>query len=176
MLQRKAKISSFTGRVLAGTLLSILLCLVAAFHAGAVEQDGAFNTFEESGIDFPGGFDLNTVGDLRGKVVGLYRPVGSGPIILNLETEWERYAVITCPPWYWDKLKVKVSSGEEARVIGSKSLGRDFNLYIVAQEIQLIGQGKSIKFRNKAGAPLWAAHHGQTSSQQNSGNRTRGKK
>ena len=88
----------------------------------AADQEGAF---EQSGIHFPGGFDLNTVGDLSGKATGLSRPVGNGPVILNIETAWEKYAVVTCPPWYWDELKIKVSVGEEIRVIGSKSLGKD---------------------------------------------------
>ena len=169
--QQRAKIMSFTCRVLTGTLLFFLLCLTIFPQARAAEQD-----FERSGIHFPGGFDFNTVGILSGKIASLYRPSGNGPVILNVATEWEKYAIITCPPWYWDELKIKVSNGEEVRVIGSKSLGKDSNLYIIAQEIQLIGQGKTLTLRSKAGTPLWSGPHGKTDSQRGSGNRTRGQK
>jgi hypothetical protein len=171
--QYRAKMRSFTCRVLTGTLLSFLLCFVTTSLAGAVEQ---VKTFEESGIHFPGGFDLNTVGELNGKITSLNRPAGSGPVILNLETVWEKYAIVTCPPWYWDELKVKVSVGEAVQVIGSKSLGKDSNLYIIAQEIHFVGQGKIIILRSKAGTPLWDAHHGRNGSQHGSGNRVRGQK
>lgn len=171
--QYRAKMKSFTCRVLTGTLLSFLLCFVLLFPAMAADQKGAF---EQSGIHFPGGFDLNTVGVLSGKSTGLSRPVGSGPVILNIETVWEKYAVVTCPPWYWDELKVKVSVGEEVQVIGSKSLGKDSNLYIIAQEIHFVGQGKTITLRSKTGTPLWSGHHGKTDSERGAGNRTKGQK
>jgi hypothetical protein len=171
--QYRAKMRSFTCRVLTGTLLSIFLCLVTTSFAGAAEQDKAF---EQSGIHFPGGFDLNTVGELNGRIAGLYRPSGNGPVIVNLETAWEKYAVVTCPPWYWDELKIKVSVGEEIRVVGSKSLGKDGHLYIIAQEIHFVGQGGSIVLRSKTGTPLWSGSRGKTDSQHGSGNRTRGQK
>lgn len=170
---QRAKIVSFTCRVLTGTLLFFLLCLTIFSQAKAVGQE---QDFERSGIHFPGGFDFNTVGILSGKIASLYRPSGNGPVILNVATEWEKYSVVTCPPWYWDDLKVKVSPGEEVRVVGSKSLGKDSNLYIIAQEIQFINQGKIIIMRSKTGIPLWSGPHGKTGSPRNSGNRTSGQK
>jgi hypothetical protein len=169
----RAKMRSFTCRVLTGALLSTFLCLVATFPAAAAGKGMAF---EQSGIHFPGGFDLNTVGELTGRVAGIYRPSGDGPVMINLETVWEKYAVVTCPPWYWDELKLKISSGEEMRVIGSKSLGRDANLYIVAQQIHFVGQGKTITLRSKTGTPLWSGPHGKTDSQHGGGKRARGQK
>jgi hypothetical protein len=169
----KSKMSSFTGRVLTGTLLSFFLCLLAISLAGAAEQA---KPFEQSGIHFPGGFDLNTVGEVNGKITDVYRPSGSGPVIVNLKTLWEKYAVVTCPPWHWDELKIKISVGEEVRVIGSKSLGKDANLYIIAQEIHFAEEGKTITLRSKTGAPLWSGPHGKTDSQRGSGGRTVGQK
>lgn len=84
--------------------------------------------------------------------------------------------VIVCPPWCWDELKVKVSVGEKVRVIGSKSLGQDSNLYIIAQEIRFVGQGKSVVLRDKAGTPIWDAHRGKTDPQQGSGGSIRGQR
>jgi hypothetical protein len=170
----RIRMKSFTSRVLTGTLLTFFLCLATFFPAGAAERDSAF---ERSGIHYPGGFDPNTVGDLQGKASGIHRPAsGSGPVMIDLATTWEKYTVIVCPPWYWDELKVKVSVGEEVRVIGSKSLGKDANLYIIAQEIHFLGQGRSVMLRDKAGTPLWEARHGKTGLQQGSGSRIRGKR
>ncbi len=167
----RIRMISFTGRVLTGALLSTLFCLIPLSSVTAAEGD---RSFERSGIHFPGGFDPNTVGDLRGRASGLHRPAsGSGPLKIDLETQWERYIVIVCPPWYWDELKAKFLVGEELRVIGSKSLGKDSNLYIIAQEIHFIGQGRSIMLRDKAGTPLWNGHHGKTGSQQGYGGRGR---
>jgi hypothetical protein len=171
--QHKVKMSSFTSRVLKGTLLSLFLCLLAISPAFAAEQA---KSFEQSGIHFPGGFDLNTVGEVNGRITDVYRPSGNGPVIVNLETQWEKYAIVTCPPWYWDELKIRGSIGEEMRVIGSKSLGKDSNLYIIAQEVRFIEQGKTITLRNKTGTPLWSGPHGMTDSQRGSGSRTKGKK
>jgi hypothetical protein len=171
--QFRAKMRPFTCRVLTGTLLFFSLCFVLLLPAMAAGQEGAF---EQSGIHFPNGFDLNTVGDLSGKATGLSRPASNGPVILNIETAWEKYAVVTCPPWYWDELKIKVSVGEEIRVIGSKSLGMDAHLYVIAQEIHFVGQGKTITLRSKTGTPLWSGPHSKTDSQRGSANRTRGQK
>jgi hypothetical protein len=164
----------FSSRVLAGTLLSCFLCLVTFFSAVAAEKDSAL---EQNGIHYPGGFDPNTVGELQGRISAIHRPAsGSGPIMIDLATTWEKYTVILCPPWYWDELKVRVSVGEEVRVIGSKSLGKDANLYIIAQEIHFIGQGRSVMLRDKAGTPLWEAHHGKTGPQQGPSGRIRGQR
>jgi hypothetical protein len=170
----RTRMKSFKGRVLTGTLLSALICLIPLSSVTAAERD---RSYERSGIHFPGGFDPNTVGDLQGRASGLHRPAsGSGPVIIDLETTWERYIVIVCPPWYWDELKAKVSVGEEVRVIGSKSLGKDSNLYIIAQELHFVRQGRSIMLRDKAGIPLWNGHHGKTGSQQGYGGRGRGQR
>jgi hypothetical protein len=157
-----AKMSAFTCRVVAATLLSVLLSLAAVTPAGAGEQERAF---ERSGIHYPDGFDPNTVGELHGKVTGLYRLAGaSNLVVFNLETTWERYTVAVCPPWYWDELKIKVSIGEDVRVIGSKALGKDSNLYMIVQEIHFVEQGKTITLRSKTGTPLWDVQHGKTDS------------
>jgi len=169
----RAKMSSLKCRVLTSTLLSFFFCLVLFSPSMAKEEN---RMFDQSGIHFPGGFDLNTVGSVNGKVIELHRPSGSGPVILQIETTWETYAVTTCPPWYWDELKMKLSAGEEIRITGSKSLGKDGRLYIVAQEIYLAGQGKTIILRSKAGTPLWNGPHGKTGLQPGSGKRTRGQK
>lgn len=52
---------------------------------------------EESGIHYPGGFDLNTVGEVLGKASHFSRP-GRGPVHFLLTTDREVYTVLTSPP------------------------------------------------------------------------------
>ena len=70
------------------------------------------------------------------------------------------YTVIASPVWYWDDLGAKINDGEEVRVVGSKALGKDGNLYIIAQEMKLLTSGQSLVFRGKDGSALWKASIG----------------
>jgi hypothetical protein len=112
---------------------------------------------EESGIYYPRGFDLNTVGEIRGKASHFSRPE-KGPVRFLLATDRELYTVLTSPPWYWNEIQVKISEGTEVNVRGSKSFGKDGNLYIVVQEIQVPFSGQCFVFRRKDGTPLWKGH------------------
>ena len=126
---------------------------IAASPGNAVAQDSD-TVLPGSGIRYPGGFDPNTVGEVRGKAEGLLRPE-RGPVGFRLDSGRESYIVIASPAWYWDDLGVEVREGMPVRVLGSKSLGRDGRLYIVAQEVEVEGTGKSLAFRDAGGHPLW---------------------
>jgi len=108
----------------------------------------------ESGIHYPGGFDANTIGEVRGKASEPVFPA-TGPVQFRLASERETYMVLASPKWYWNDLRVKFSEGTEVRVRGSKSLGRDGKLYIIAQELQILPDGRSLAFRSSDGYPLW---------------------
>ncbi|MBI5016020.1 MAG: OB-fold nucleic acid binding domain-containing protein [Deltaproteobacteria bacterium] len=107
-----------------------------------------------SGIHYPGGFDQNTVGEVRGRARGLTRPE-HGPVTFRLEAEGGSYTVVTSPAWYWDDLAPDLPDGAEVVVRGSKSLGRDEALYIVAQEVRVVATGTSLVFRSTQGRALW---------------------
>lgn len=109
---------------------------------------------EESGIRYPSGFDANTAGEVSGKAVHFFRPE-TGPVRFKLVTNRETYTVLTSPSWYWDEIQGKASEGTEVLVRGSKSVGKDGNLYIVAQDIKIVSSGNSLIFRDKSGTPLW---------------------
>jgi hypothetical protein len=119
--------------------------------AHAQEKD---TTLEGSGIHYPGGFDPNTVGEVQGRAYGYAQP-GSGPVRFRLDTGKETYTVLASPRWYWSDLGATISDGTEVWVRGSKSLGMDGNLYIVAQEVRLRPSGKLLVFRDENGYPLW---------------------
>ena len=134
-----------------------VLSPVFALPAKAQEKE---TVLSESGIHYPGGFDPNTVGEVRGKAFGQHRPE-RGPVRFRLEGERDTYTVLTCPPWLWSDLKVDLPDGTEVRVRGSKSLGNDGNLYVIAQEMERIDTGQSVAFRDKNGIPLWKGSRGR---------------
>jgi hypothetical protein len=108
----------------------------------------------ESGIHYPSGFDPNTVGEVEGKAYG-YSQTNSGPVHFRLDSRKETYRVMASPQWYWNDLGLKIRDGTEVRVRGSKSLGKDGNLYLIAQEMRLLPAGKTYTFRDDDGYPLW---------------------
>jgi hypothetical protein len=125
-------------------------CFLSVPWAVAAEE----TVLPQSGIRYPSGFDSNTVGEVQGKVSDLVLPP-RGPVSFNLTGERETYRVLSGPAWYWGDMSEEIADGTEVRVRGSKSLGRDGNLYIVAQEIDIVASGKSMVFRSEQGSPIW---------------------
>jgi hypothetical protein len=107
-----------------------------------------------SGVRYPGGFDPNTVGEVQGKAYGLTQPQ-NGPVRFRLEAGKESYTVLASSNWYWKDLKTQLSDGSNVVVRGSKSLGNDMQLYIVAQKIRLLDSGRTVVLRDETGKPLW---------------------
>jgi len=131
-----------------------LLSLFFWTFLGAVWAQEKDLVLPESGIHYPGGFDANTVGEVRGKASEPVFPA-TGPVQFRLESGRETYTVLASPKWYWKDLRVDFSKGTEVRVRGAKSLGRDGRLYIIAQEMQVLPDGKPMAFRGTDGYPLW---------------------
>lgn len=119
--------------------------------AQAQESD---TVLEESGIHYPGGFDPNTVGEVRGKAYGLSVPE-RGPVRFRLETGRETYTVLASPKWFWKDLSAELPDGTGIWVRGSKTLGQDSNLYIIAQKIRIGSSDRSMVLRDDGGFPLW---------------------
>lgn len=142
------------GRTAKTVLPIVLACIglflfsAAVFGAGERER-----MFQDSGIRYPDGYDTHTVGEVQGRAENLHLP-SSGPVSFDLRTKFEIYRVIASPPWYWEDLRVHLADGHNVRVIGSKSLGNDGKLYIIAQEIYL-ASGQSVMLRDKDGIALW---------------------
>lgn len=173
-LRRGNSPSFFVSRAASAALLFFIFFLVLPFFINPVGADENDLFLKESGIRYPDGFDQNTVGEVQGKVNGFFIPE-SGPVRFYLSSKTEIYTVIVSPGWYWEDFGVKISDGEEVRVVGSKSLGRDGNLYIIAQEIRLVESGKTIVIRNNNGSPLWkGAGQGSIGTQKGFGSPLRG--
>ncbi len=141
--------------VLWGTVLALSLSLPALLPLFAAAQEDS--VLPGSGIRFPGGFDPNTVGEVAGRAHGFLEPA-EGPVRFQLAGERETYTVLLSPPWYWRDLATPFPDGEEVVVSGSKSLGKDGNLYIIAQEVTHRSSGEILFFRDKDGFPLWSGH------------------
>jgi hypothetical protein len=143
--QRQSRVS--TGTLLVCFLLiPLLFCCKAALAADDI--------IEQSGIRYPDGYDVNTVGEVRGKVQNFVFPP-KGPAHFTLISPKDTYTVFVSPSWYWSDYGVTLKDGTEIRVIGSKSLGKDGNLYIISQEIRFPDSARSLVFRSKDGSPLW---------------------
>ena len=146
------------GRAAAAALL--FLGSAALLPAGAAfAQPDEDTVLDRSGIRYPDGFELNTVGILRGKTSSLERPE-QGPVRFQLDTGRETYTVLASPKWFWDDLGFALPDGTEVTVRGSKSLGTDGGLYVVAQELSLASSGQSFALRDARGSALWKGARG----------------
>ena len=149
-----------------------LLFLVSLFVVQQADGEENEHFLPGSGIHYPGGFDPNTVGTVEGRV-SEYRQPKRGPVRFQLKSRRETYTVLASPAWYWNDLGADISTGTNIRVCGSKSLGKDGKLYIIAQEINILSSEQSLVFRSKDGFPLWkgsrrgvtGGHRGSGSSQ-----------
>ena len=160
--------------MIAIVLLSFFLSPLLAENSQPVWAQEKDFVLPESGIHYPGGFDANTIGEVRGKAFDPLTPT-SGPVQFRLASERETYIVLASPQWYWKDLQVNLSNGTEVRVRGSKSLGKDGNLYIIAQELQILPDGKPLAFRGEDGYPLWKkAAAGSTGGRGGAGSSQRG--
>jgi hypothetical protein len=146
----------------AALLVMPLLFLATAFLLPLLQTAHAEEgdvVLQGSGVRYPGGFDPNTVGEVQGKAYGLAQPQ-NGPVRFRLESGNDTYTVLASSGWYWKDLKAQLSDGSKVAVRGSKTLGNDMQLYIVAQKIRLLDSGRTLVLRNEAGKPLWKGQAG----------------
>jgi len=141
-------------RAVSAALLSLFISAFIGGGARPVWAQEKDTVLPESGIHYPGGFDANTIGEVRGKAFDPLIPA-NGPVQFRLASERETYIVLASPKWYWNDLRVNLSEGTEVRVRGSKSLGKDGKLYIIAQELQVLPDGKPLALRSEDGYPIW---------------------
>jgi hypothetical protein len=143
-----------SSRIAQAFLLLSLLGVSLLFQPRSSQAQEKDVVLPESGIHYPGGFDSHTVGIVQGRAHGFSQPPG-GPIQFRLDSGRETYIVIASPSWYWKDLGVKIPDGTEVRVRGSKSLGKDGNLYLIGQDMEVLSTGKTYAIRDDDGYPLW---------------------
>ena len=140
--------------------LALLLALAATvLHARAASaQEIQDRVLPGCGICYPGGYDVNTVGEVTGSVVELQEPA-EGPVRFVVAGERERWVVLASPAWFWKSAKRRLQSGDAVTVRGSKTLGADGTLYVVAREIRHAGDAPAIVLRDHRGTPLWSGKY-----------------
>lgn len=134
--------------------LFVCLFLSALFFLSVPVFGASETLLEQSGIRYPDGYDVNTVGEIRGVASGIQIPE-KGPVRFTLTGKRDEYIVFAAPGWYWEDLKMPSLDGIEVRVTGSKTLGKDGKLYVVAQELTVVSSGTSYTLRGGMGNPLW---------------------
>ena len=107
------------------------------------------------GICYPGGYDVNTVGEVQGTILDVQAPA-KGPVRFIVAGERERWVVIASPVWFWKSMGLRLVPGDSVTVRGSKTLGADGTLYLVARQIWPPGGATAILLRDRRGAPLWS--------------------
>ncbi|MHB8834099.1 MAG: hypothetical protein ACYC9Y_00060 [Candidatus Methylomirabilia bacterium] len=121
-------------------------------------QEGRDQVLAGCGICYPDGYDINTAGEVRGTVLDLQVP-DEGPVRFVVLGERERWVVLASPAWFWKSAKLRLARGDSVTVRGSKTLGSDGRLYLVAREILAAGDAPVLVLRDRRGAPLWGRGH-----------------
>jgi hypothetical protein len=134
--------------------LAAVLALLGTDAVRAQEKEPEV-TLPACGIRYPGGYDPQTVGVVEGRVASLSRPE-RGPVSFRLVAATEAYVVLAAPAWYWEEQRLSVREGDRVLVKGSKTMGEDGNLYLVAQQITRAGEEHPVVFRDAGGKPLWS--------------------
>jgi len=126
------------GRIVRGfAALALLPGLLLLPRAGAAQmmQGDRDEFLPRCGIRYPGGYERNTARVVVGLVEGMSLP-DRGPVRFALRGEEETYIVLASPAWYWRDQGIPVRDGDEVRVSGSATIGRDGELYLLAREIR----------------------------------------
>ena len=141
-------------------LLALAVSPPGARAAGA--QEIRDQVLPGCGICYPGGYDINTVGEVHGVVVELQAPA-EGPVRFVVAGERERWVVLVSPAWYWESARLRLAPGDSVAVLGSKTLGADGTLYLVAREIRPPVGAPVAVLRDRRGVPLWSGgrHRGR---------------
>lgn len=158
--------------------LALLFALtVPPGNAGATDaQRSRDQVLPGCGICYPGGFDINTVGDVNGRIRDVQMP-SEGPVRLVVAGEHEQWVVLASPGWFWKRTKQGFVPGDFVIVRGSKTLGSDGTLYVIAQEIRSPGSAPPVVLRDRRGTPLWRGtrHAGQSPDSAAGDNRGQGR-
>jgi hypothetical protein len=113
----------------------------------------------KSGLDFIGGYDVNTVSTVTGRVTSLPSPSGKENIIVEIKSGNETLNISVGPRSYWDKKGIAINVNDELSVKGSKAQGQDGNSYVLSQKIVNKTTGAQVDLRNDKGEPAWSARN-----------------
>lgn len=110
----------------------------------------------KSGLDFNGGYDINTVTTMSGRVIALPHSVGKENLIVEIKSGNNSLNICVGPESYWDKKGIAFNLNDDISVKGSKAQGHDGKTYVLSQKIVNKTTGAQVDLRNETGEPLWS--------------------
>ncbi len=119
---------------------------------------GFFGTDDrgKSGLDFTGGYDVNTVSTKSGRVVTLPHFGEQENVIVEIKSGNEILNICVGPGSYWEKNGIAINMNDELSVKGSKAQGKDGKSYILTQKLENRTTGAQVEMRSDMGEPAWS--------------------
>jgi hypothetical protein len=127
------------------SLVIVALCLISVC-AYAAESDVSE------------GYDENTALTVKGTVLQVMTGQ-RGPVMIVLKTVNKDYTVITAPPRFLEQEGISFEAGALYEIKGSKYIGRDGTLYLIAGRLKNLVTGKVTLLRDEDNRPLWSGGH-----------------
>jgi hypothetical protein len=113
----------------------------------------------KSGLDFNGGYDINTVTTISGRVISLPHSAGKENVIVEIKSGSETLNVSVGPGSFWEKKGIAINVNDDISVKGSKAQGHDGKTYVLSQKIVNKTTGAQIDLRNDQGEPSWSGRN-----------------
>jgi hypothetical protein len=113
----------------------------------------------KSGLDFNGGYDINTVTTMSGRVISLPHSSGKENVIVEIKSGNETLNVSVGPSAYWEKMGIAINLNDDISVKGSKAQGHDGKSYVLSQKIMNKTTGAQVDLRNDQGEPSWSGRN-----------------
>jgi hypothetical protein len=109
----------------------------------------------KSGLDFTGGYDVNTVTTMSGRVISLPHTGEKENIITEIKSGNESLTISLGPGSYWEKKGIVINVNDNLSVKGSKAQGKDGKTYVLTQKLVNKTTGAQVDLRNDKGEPVW---------------------
>jgi hypothetical protein len=110
----------------------------------------------KSGLDFSGGYDINTVSTISGRVVSLPHAGERETVIVEIKGGYETLNISVGPGSYWKTKGIAINLNDELTVKGSKAQGKDGKSYVLAQKLVNRATGAQMELRSEKGEPAWS--------------------
>ena len=123
----------------AGALFLLLLFVFSAGGAAAEEGEG---------------YDENTEVTVRGAVTDVLQG-RRGPVRLRLASAGRIYYIVTAPSWYLRRREISFQEGAALEVTGSKYIGEEGRIFVIARRIRDEKTGQELFFRDPLCRPMW---------------------
>lgn len=113
----------------------------------------------KSGLDFNGGYDINTVTTMSGRVISPPHSAGKENVIVEIKSGSETLNISVGPGSFWDKKGIAINMNDDILVKGSKAQGHDGKTYVLSQKIINKTTGAQVDLRNDKGEPSWSGRN-----------------